>query len=232
MQQSTDTELSEARFHHDGYHVWRDFLTPEAVERLRTEAERLLASDIALHTPESIRVFQLFRHGEAFVELLEDDRLSELTDPLLGRNALMSDFSLNSVGPNGKPDRWHIDYPYNDMRHIAEGSLLALQCVLPLTPFTEESGATQFLPGTHQRYRQPTLSPAGTPVSALADPGDLLILPAATWHRAGVNHGTAPRTAILFSFIESWIRPMAEAPEAGPWSRTRAARIRLGMERG
>jgi hypothetical protein len=25
---------------------------------------------------------------------------------------------------------------------------------------------------------------------------------------------------------------MAEAPEAGPWSRTRAARIRLGMERG
>lgn len=231
MLESAVSAPSAARFHSDGYHLWRGFLEPERVKTLLVLAEDLLASDAALHTPESVRAFQLFRHGEAFSDLVTDERLQELTDTLLGPNALLADLSLNRVDRGAKPDRWHIDHPYNAMTHIVEGGLLGLQCVLPLTPFTADSGATEFLPGTHRRYKQPPLSPAGTPVTAVAEPGDLLVLPAATWHRAGINATDEPRVALLLSFVESWIRPMADPPEPGPWSQTRAARIRLGIER-
>ncbi|WP_169317218.1 phytanoyl-CoA dioxygenase family protein [Actinacidiphila oryziradicis] len=231
MLEATTAAPSAAHFHRNGYHLWRGFLDADHVAGLRTRADELLAADGALHTPESVRLFELFRHGAPFVDLMNDQRLADLTDTLLGPHALMNDLSLNRVNPGAKPDRWHIDYPYNTMTHIVEGSLLALQCVLPLTPFTEESGATEFMPGSHQRYKQPPLTPGGTPLPAIADPGDLLILASSTWHRAGVNRTALPRTAILLSFTEAWVRPMAEAPEAGPWSETRAARVRLGIER-
>ncbi|WP_371477025.1 phytanoyl-CoA dioxygenase family protein [Kitasatospora sp. NBC_00315] len=231
MLEAATAAPSAAHFHRNGHHVWRGFLDPDRVAGLRTLADDLLASDLALHTPESLRVFQLFRHGAPFVDLMNDPRLTELTDTLLGPHALMNDLSLNRVEPGAKPDRWHIDYPYNDMPQIVEGSLLALQCVLPLTPFSAESGATEFIPGSHQRFKQPPLSPGGTPLPAAAEPGDLIVLAASTWHRAGVNRTGLPRTAILLSFTEAWVRPMAEAPEPGPWSLTRAARVRLGMER-
>lgn len=231
MTETATAAPSAAHFHRNGHHVWRGFLGASQVTELRRLADELLAAESALHTPESVRVFQLFRHGAAFVDLMNDPRLTELTDTLLGPHALMNDLSLNRVDPGAKPDRWHIDYPYNDMAQVVEGSLLALQCVLPLTPFTAESGATEFIPGSHQRYKQPPLTPGGAPVTAVADPGDLIVLAASTWHRAGVNRTAGPRTAILLSFTEAWVRPMADAPEPGPWSGTRAARVRLGMER-
>lgn len=42
----------------------------------------------------------------------------------------------------------------------------------------------------------------------------LLVLAAAAWNHSGNNRSTAPRTAMLMSFVERWIKPMS-APVDG-----------------
>jgi ectoine hydroxylase-related dioxygenase (phytanoyl-CoA dioxygenase family) len=56
--------------------------------------------------------------------------------------------------------------------------------------------------------------PFGMPVSFEAEPGTLLVMAAATWHRSGLNRSSDPRTAMLMSFVEGWIKPMS-APTDG-----------------
>ncbi|MGY0021681.1 phytanoyl-CoA dioxygenase family protein [Streptomyces sp. cg35] len=218
-------------FRTTGHHRWRGFCAPDRVAELRVAADTLLASDHAVHTPESVRVLQVFRHHPVFTELFTDPRLLDFVDGVLGPGALLSDISLNQVHRGGKQDRWHIDYPYNDMPETVRGGLLGLQMVLPLTPFDSRTGATEFLPGSNLRYRQPPAELDEPPAMFQADPGDLLVLPSAAWHRAGRNTTDTPRTAVLMAFTESWIRPMGDPPEPGHWSITHEARLRLGMER-
>ena len=200
-----------------GYFIQPEFLTPTRAAELREAAERLLAEPSTLHTPESVRCFELHKREPLFAELLADEDLRTLVREFLGPNALLSDLSVNQVRQHGKADIWHFDHPYNSMSTITAGGVLAIQCVLALSPFTQASGATQLIPGSNSRYRKPPPEVDDEPFDFLAEPGDLLVLPAATWHRAGVNTEPEPRTAVLLNFTESWVKPMGLSPEPSCW---------------
>ncbi|MFG3041755.1 phytanoyl-CoA dioxygenase family protein [Streptomyces sp. NPDC048330] len=214
-----------------GFAIWPDFLDGSAVERLREQATQLAAGEHANPYPKSTRVWDLFRHGEPFVDLLAYPSLTAVLDALLGENHLLSDYSLNVVHPRQPVDNWHIDYPYSEMPAPVAGSVLGLQCVLPLTPFRSVNGATELIPYSHTENSPPGPERTTDPVVFDAEPGSLLLMSAATWHRSGFNTSPHPRSAILLSFVERWVRPMGDAPEPGPWGRTEELRILLGMQR-
>jgi ectoine hydroxylase-related dioxygenase (phytanoyl-CoA dioxygenase family) len=218
-------------FNSSGFFVRPRFLDRSRCDELMAESRRLLDSDVARHYPRSSRVWELYRYGETFVDVMCNQCLYEVVTRLLGKGALISDFSLNEVRKGGLPDKWHIDYPYNEMPTLVRGSLLGLQCILALSPFDVSSGATQLVPGTHLQWRHPDDSASTSAVTFLAEPGDMLVMASATWHRAGVNTQERPRTAMLFSFVESWIRPMTGPPEQGPWSSSAMSRLLLGIDR-
>lgn len=217
--------------HKQGFAIWPGFLTGQRCDVIRNLAVQIANSEYANRYPKSTRVWDLYRHGEEFVELLVDPGLSSALDELLGVNHLLSDYSLNVVQPGQPVDGWHIDYPLNEMPARVSGSVLGLQCVLALDSFNSLNGATQLVPTSHLRMDRP--SPDSDLDHAVfdAEPGTLLIMAAATWHRSGFNSSTAPRSAVLMSFVERWVRPMSDPPEPGPWGRTDALRILLGMQR-
>ncbi|NGO67019.1 phytanoyl-CoA dioxygenase family protein [Streptomyces boncukensis] len=214
-----------------GYAVWPGFLDGPTTEQLQEQATRLARGVHANHYPKSTRVWDLFRHGEAFVDLLADPPLKVVLDELLGEHHLVSDFSLNVVHPGQPVDGWHIDYPYNEMPTLVSGSLLGLQCVLALSPFHSTNGATELVPGSHTMNSPPEPKRISDQVVFDAKPGSLLIMAAATWHRSGFNASSHPRSAALLSFVERWVRPMGDPPESGPWGRTQVLRTLLGMQR-
>ncbi|MFE6333984.1 phytanoyl-CoA dioxygenase family protein [Streptomyces sp. NPDC057798] len=214
-----------------GYAIWPGFLTGPATARLQDHVNRLVSGVHANHYPKSTRVWDLFRHGEPFVDLLANPALTAVLDELLGEHHLLSDFSLNVVHPQQPVDGWHIDYPYNEMPAPVSGSLLGLQCVLPLSPFHAANGATELVPSSHTRKSPPDPQQINGQVVFDAEPGSLLVMAAATWHRSGFNASPHPRSAILLSFVERWVRPMSDPPEEGPWARTGALRTLLGMQR-
>jgi ectoine hydroxylase-related dioxygenase (phytanoyl-CoA dioxygenase family) len=215
----------------DGAAVWRGFLPPAATAQLTRNATQLATSTYANHYPKSTRVWDLYRHGTPFLNILEDQRLHTMLDLLLGEHHLLSDYSLNVVHPHQPVDNWHIDYPYNEMPHLVTGAILGLQCVLALDQFAPHNGATQYVPGSHLLPCPPCDADHRTRSTFTAEPGDLLIMAAATWHRSGPNDATAPRTAALLSFVERWVRPMTGPPEPGAWGQTQPLRLLLGMER-
>jgi ectoine hydroxylase-related dioxygenase (phytanoyl-CoA dioxygenase family) len=220
-----------ARVREDGVGQWPDFVTGPTLDGLRADARRLATGRRALHFPTSTRVWDLHLHGPRFVELLDHADLAALLDDLLGPEHLLSDHSLNVVHGDGRPDRWHVDYPYNEMRDLTDGPILAIQCVLALDDFTVDNGATRHLPRSHRPPRRP---PPGLDLDGpalLAKAGTLTVLAAATWHRSGRNTTGTPRSAILLSFVEGWIRPMTGPPEPGPWAHDARTRRLLGLER-
>jgi ectoine hydroxylase-related dioxygenase (phytanoyl-CoA dioxygenase family) len=215
----------------NGFAVWPDFLPPSRRAALQRAAHDLAAGEHAHRYPKSTRVWDLYRHGQSFLDLLTAPNLVAVLTDLLGEHYLLSDYSLNMVGPNQPIDDWHIDYPYNEMPDLVYGGTLGLQCVLALDTFTEQNGATQIIPGSHIPPRRPSENLPAEPTSFLAKPGTLLVMAAATWHRSGANRSTHTRSAALLSFVERWIRPMCEPPEPGPWSANDDLRLLLGLQR-
>lgn len=220
-----------AQVRRDGVGLWPDFVSGETLAGLQGCAARLATGPHALHFPTSTRVWDLHCHDDRFVNTLERPGLEELLDDLLGPGHLLSDHSLNVVSRSGRADRWHLDYPYNEMRGLTTGPILAVQCVLALDDFTADNGATRYIPGSHRTPRLPDPAPGHDGQPLLTSAGTLAVLAAATWHRSGVNLTGRPRAAILLSFVEAWIRPMTGPFEPGPWSRTSRLQRLLGLKR-
>jgi ectoine hydroxylase-related dioxygenase (phytanoyl-CoA dioxygenase family) len=114
------------------------------------------------------------------------------------------------------------------MSVLVQESLLGLQCVLTLDEFTSENGATQLIEGSHQPASRPDIGTSKSYRTVEAQPGSLLVMAAATWHRSGFNASWTPRAGILLSFVERWVRPMIDRPEPGPWAETGKMRIMFG----
>jgi len=227
-----DTRTVAQRVREEGAAVWRGFVPPERVGRLREEGLALAAGPHGRRYPKSTRVWDLYRHGPQFAELPLDPRLEALMADLLGHHHLLSDLSLNIVHPEQPGDDWHVDYPYNEAHgRLASSAPLGVQSVLALAPFTAESGATEYLPGDPAAPLASLPVDPPEPVRFTAEPGDLLVLAASTWHRSGVNRSGGPRPALLLSFVPRWVRPMSTPPEPGPWAPTRRSRVLLGIDR-
>lgn len=215
-----------------GHAIMPDVLKPDDLKLLHAEAMHLACGPHARRFPKSTRVFDLYRYGKPFNNLLALESLRAVATDLLGEHHLLSDYSLNVVQPGQPRDDWHIDYPYNEMPVPLSGGVLGLQCVLALDHLHQSNGATQLVPGTHQQPRTPDVDPPDDRVVTFtAQPGTMLIMAAATWHRSGHNTSHHPRAAILLSFVERWIRPMTDPPEPGPWATTETEQIMLGIRR-
>ncbi len=195
-----------------GFAVWPRFLDATRCAEIRSLTTALAEGEHGIRFPKSTRVWDLYRHGDRFVDLLADPALSSLLDGLLGENHLLSDYSLNVVQPGQPVDGWHVDYPYNEMPAPVTGSVLGLQCVLALDAFSATNGATQLVPGSQTRTGRPDPDTVTDHVVFDCEPGSLLVMAAATWHRSGFNASSGPRSAILMSFVERWVRPMTDPP--------------------
>lgn len=125
------------------------------------------------------------------------------------------------------PSGWHSDYPYHPGVFPDEAwpasPPLGAQFNICLDPFTAETGATQYVPGSHREGRWPpaALNESGTrmgegvhsAVRQLTAPaGSALIYDARTWHRAcpELNVSGRDRLAILNAVSPAWVRPMMD----------------------
>jgi ectoine hydroxylase-related dioxygenase (phytanoyl-CoA dioxygenase family) len=117
------------------------------------------------------------------------------------------------------------------MRHLVTGGVLGLQCVLTVDAFTEANGATRLVPGSHTPPRRPSTAEVEVAETFTAEPGTLLIMAAATWHRSGYNQSDRPRTAVLMSFVERWIKPLSDPLPPALWVHDQRLQVMLGMQR-
>lgn len=167
-------------------------------------------------------LFNMWRHDDAFSELVRLPRLAAMATQLLGATAVrvLEDNALTKDPHSGSELKWHQDFAYWPL-----GQPNAVTVWVALDDVTPANGAMQMVKGSHLlgerlpavfgtgavyfRERRPTVvQPISDPEEAgmviesveLA-PGEASIHHALTWHASGANKTDEPRRAAVVRYV-------------------------------
>lgn len=178
------------------------------------------------------RVWNLLAKGQVFSDMAAHPVLMNILRKFLGTEFIMGSIAANRILPGGPGQEPHVDYPYWDYHSPQthpvgfNGSFpMNAQVSVILDPFTKESGATGYLPGSQKELRYPTAEDKFFErcEQMVAEPGDTVLFYGVTWHCAMPNHSDHDRSAILTQYLPKWVKPMEDMPAALPQSFLNAA---------
>jgi len=171
------------------------------------------------------RVWNLLAKGEVFSEMAAHPVLMKILRKFLGTEFIMGSIAANRILPGGPGQEPHVDYPYWDF-HSPDTHPVGLNASFPmnaqasiiLDPFTEQSGATAYVPGSQTELRYPTEADGfyDKCERMLGEPGDVVLFYGAAWHCAMPNNSDHDRNAILIQYLPKWVKPMEDMPAALP----------------
>jgi ectoine hydroxylase-related dioxygenase (phytanoyl-CoA dioxygenase family) len=171
------------------------------------------------------RVWNLLAKGDVFSQMAAHPVMMDILRKFLGTEFIMGSIAANRILPGGPGQEPHVDYPYWDF-HSPETHPVGLNGSFPmnaqvsviLDPFTAESGATGYLPGSQKELRYPVPEDKffDRCEQMLAEPGDVVLFYGVTWHCAMPNRSDHDRSAILIQYLPKWVKPMEDMPAALP----------------
>lgn len=165
------------------------------------------------------RVWNLLTKGEVFSRIAEHPVIVDVMKRFLGSEFIMGSIAANQILPGGPGQEPHIDYPYWDFykresfpMKLNSSFPLNAQVTIVLDPFTEESGATAYVPGSHHDIRYPTEQDKfyDKCERMIGDPGDAVFFFGAVWHCAMPNNSTHDRSAILIEYLPKFVKPVED----------------------
>ena len=173
------------------------------------------------------RVWNLLAKGEVFSQLAAHPVLMNILRKFLGTEFIMGSIAANRILPGGPGQEPHVDYPYWDF-HAPQTHPVGLNASFPmnaqvsiiLDPFTAQSGATGFVPGSQTELRYPTPDDRFYErcEQMTGEPGDVALFFGALWHCAMPNRASHDRNAVLIQYLPKWVKPMEDIPAALPAS--------------
>lgn len=153
----------------------------------------------------NIRLLNLINCDPAFIELASRESVIEAVRAVIGERILLSNYSANIMGPGAGSMLLHSDQGY-----VAEPwppEPLAVNVGWMVDDFTEETGATRFVPGSHRATGSPHPDVAYETVPILGPAGSMLIIDGRVWHTSGTNRSRDRYRAAIFGYYTlAWIR--------------------------
>lgn len=173
------------------------------------------------------RVWNLLAKGEVFSQMATHPVLMQILRKFLGTEFIMGSIAANRLLPGGPGQEPHVDYPYWDF-HAPDTHPVGLNGSFPmnaqvsviLDPFTKQSGATAYVPGSQRELRYPQESDKFFERCAQmeGEPGDVALFYGVTWHCAMPNKADHDRNAVLIQYLPKFVKPMEDMPAALPQS--------------
>jgi ectoine hydroxylase-related dioxygenase (phytanoyl-CoA dioxygenase family) len=171
------------------------------------------------------RVWNLLAKGEVFSDMAAHPVLMQILRKFLGSEFIMGSIAANRLLPGGPGQEPHVDYPYWDF-HAPDTHPFGLNGSFPmnaqvsviLDPFTKQSGATAYVPGSQRELRYPRESDKFFErcVQMEGEPGDVALFYGVTWHCAMPNKADHDRNAVLIQYLPKFVKPMEDMPAALP----------------
>jgi Phytanoyl-CoA dioxygenase (PhyH) len=155
-------------------------------------------------------------------EVLRDDILSrsyllDYIDALLKPYAdayWLSTAQVIEIQPGEKAQALHRDLEnFPIFRDAGPGAAEStVNCIIALSEFTEETGGTRVIPGSH---KWPDFSKRGTPEMTIPvemTPGSAVLYSGKLVHGGGANRSKAPRRALTLPFVLGYLTPEEAYP--------------------
>jgi 5-dehydro-6-demethoxyfumagillol dioxygenase len=154
----------------------------------------------------NVRVFMLFNLDPIFLDLIVRPVARTFVHHAIGTEFTISNFSANILGPGAGSMVLHADQGY--ATEPWPPVPLAVNVGWILDDFSEEVGATRYVPGSHRAGHNPDPDSTNETVSVEAPAGSILVMDGRVWHQSGVNRSADRHRAALFGYyVRSWIRP-------------------------
>ena len=218
----------------EGYCVVPDVLSPEEVAKVRGRLVEVAAEEQAAGIdqnpkwqdgPNNQRVFGLLNNGHEFAELAEHPVALEVVGLLLDPAFLLSSLTANITGPDGVPMYLHYDQDYVPQPWPERPAVANV--IWMLDDFTEENGATRFVPRSHLEdhwgWTQESMATrAGETVGVGGPAGGLVCIDGRVLHQTGANRTADERRhGVIAYYCQPWIRQqenssLALLPEVWP----------------
>lgn len=193
-----------------GVLVLRGVMDTEWLEELRAAVERQLATEGENAGAEfrkeqhARRLANLVDKGETFRRVIAHPELLAAAEAVLG-----ADFKLGSLNYRGADPHSPSAQPLHcDMgMRPDERGYAVFNSIWLLDDFTEENGATRYVPGSHMSGKLPqqVLSDSEAPYDGerlvLAKAGDVIFMNAHLWHGGTANRTAQPRRSLHAFFV-------------------------------
>ena len=200
----------------EGCLVVRDVLSPAFVERAKRELMAAIEHDSREYGDRAKRDYAMVMlcslYGGPFLELFDNDRLMDPFNAVLGDECIVYAYTSSSMPPNGRnySVRVHTDCP-----RIIPGYVTNMGATILLDDFTEENGATWYLPRSQWQAEPPSEEEFYETARRLIAPaGSVLFFNARIWHAGGDNHTSRWRHALTINMCRPYMKQRIDIPRA------------------
>tara|TARA_Y100001978_G_C23673119_1_gene424926 strand:+ start:35 stop:838 length:804 start_codon:yes stop_codon:yes gene_type:complete len=150
-----------------------------------------------INNKNGVHIEHQFTYEDSFLEVVENELVCKIIEKAIGDNIILINTALDNrqiLDNKSNPEEWGGTSWHTDSHYIQKGkvrlnygfSYLAILC---LDKFTKMNGATQYIENSHKVFNKPNRildSNIYKPKSLEADPGDIILVDTALWHRAGI----------------------------------------------
>jgi ectoine hydroxylase-related dioxygenase (phytanoyl-CoA dioxygenase family) len=201
-------EKVAARLLEDGYVVVSGMMAQPEVRAARADLGRVLEATRtgrnAFEGYSTQRIYALFAKTRMFDQAAVHPLLLDVLDRVLGHYQLSAPVGIR-IGPGENAQVLHTDdmiYPLPQPHPT-----VVVNTMWPLDEFTEENGATRFVPGSHRWDPGRTPDQGDPVVAATMSPGSAMFYLGSLWHGGGANRTGKPRLGVILEYAAAWLRP-------------------------
>lgn len=159
----------------------------------------------------------MLKYEPHFFKFLEIPEVLAIVDGTVSSTAIMhlqNGFILPSLPPGETPtifqNTFHQDFP-----RVLNGYMASINIMFAIDEFSEATGATLVVPGTHQMTTPPSddyLKANAVAMECRA--GSMVVFDSTLWHAAGANTSGRDRLAINHQFTRSYIKQQIDYARA------------------
>jgi ectoine hydroxylase-related dioxygenase (phytanoyl-CoA dioxygenase family) len=180
----------------------REALAALVADQRALADERTAVDDYMVHNPMML--------DRRFLDLLENPVIVGALDTFLGPTSILYAYTSSSMPAGGSnySRRVHVDSP-----RVIPGYMTNLGTIVALDDFTDDNGATYFLPRSFERTDPPSEEEffAGAH-RVYPERGDLVVFNARTFHYGGVNVTDHDRHAVTMNWCRAYMRQRFDYP--------------------
>lgn len=208
MPDASATSVSElaSEVEQVGFAACSGVVGPDEVDGLRTMVDAAAAADLEL-APEDRRddargrVLFLPQHDPAFLELLEDPRLMEPIEAVLGSDCTLFTMTTLCRDPGEEGMALH-----RDSKVDAPGFVAAMGALVLLDDLDHDVGATRLYP--ERTTEQPSIDDFQERCRHLIAPaGSVCWFDGRVWHDVPENRSNRRRRVLIIAMARPWVRP-------------------------
>ena len=204
-----------------GFAIIPDVLDADEVIRLRAVLERLIGEDLAHPDPrrrtDDWMSFNGAVRDPAIADVVCHPGILPHVEAILGPTCIMYACVSSSMPPHGTnySQRVHVDCP-----RVIPSYPTNIGVLTALTDFTEQNGATRFLPNSFERLTCPRVEEFDRDAETVyVRAGSSIIFNARTWHAGGTNQTAEPRHALTVNYCRAFMRQHFDFPRMIPADR-------------